>query len=113
MMHFRKQSIADSVVERISGIADSVRNDTPLPASRGSATINLERQSDGGLLVTKSFKNGETEVLTINSQTAIPEGFTDITPQGGEQQASAGVESAGIVEAAALGGDSLDALLQP
>ncbi len=111
-MHFRNKSIADSVVERIAGIADSVRNNTPPPAARGSASVNLERQSDGGLLVTKTFSNGETELLTINSQTAIPEGFTDITPQDAAQQASVGADSAGIVEAAALGGDSLDTLLE-
>ncbi len=111
MMHFRNKSIADSVVERIAGIADSVRNNTPPPAARGSASVNLERQGDGGLLVTKTFANGETELLTINSPTAIPEGFTDITPQGDLQQVSAGADSAGVVEAAALGGDSLDALL--
>ncbi len=113
MMHFRNKSIADSVVERIAGIADSVRNNTPPPAARGSASVNLERQGDGGLLVTKTFENGETELLTINSQTAVPEGFTDLTPQNADRPLSAAVDSGGIVEAAALGGDSLDALLKP
>ena len=119
MMHFRKQSIADSVMERISAIAASVRTDAPLPAPRGAATINLERQENGDLLVTKSFENGETELMTIsNQQPAIQEatpGFTEIggaeaKPVG--QQLSAGPEGQTIVKAEALGGDSLDALLQ-
>ena len=112
MMHFRNKSIADSVTERITAIAENVRNNAPLPKPQGTAAVQLERQSDGGLKVTKTFENGETELLTINSPTAIPEGFTDITPQAGGQEGSAGVDSSGIVEAAALGGDSLDALLR-
>ena len=111
MMHFRKQSIADSVMERISAIAASVRTDAPLPAPRGPSTINMTRQDDGSLLVTKTFENGETELLTINSETAIPDGFTEVMPQAGAPPAPTGVDPGGIVESAALGGDSLDALL--
>lgn len=112
-MHFRNKSIADSVVERISAIADNVSGKAAPAPSRGSTTVALERQADGGLMVTKTFDNGETELLTINSQTVIPPGFADITPQGpaeqpGEPPAAGGEE---IVQAAALGGDSLDTLL--
>ena len=119
MMHFRKQSIADSVAERIAGIADSVANNTPLPAPRGAAVVSLNRQPNGDLLVTKTFESGEPELLTIsNSNTAAslptPDGFVDVTPaaQPGALQDFAGVDSGGIVESAALGGDSLDALLK-
>ena len=107
MMHFRKQSIADSVMERISAIAASVRTDAPLPAPRGPSTINMTRQDDGSLLVTKTFENGETELLTINT----PPEFTDITPQPGAEQSVPGEGGNDIVQAAALGGDSLNALL--
>ncbi len=119
MMHFRKQSIADSVAERIAGIADSVANNTPMPPPRGAAVVSLDRQANGDLMVTKTFDNGETELLTIsNSETAesqpTPEGFVDVTPaeQPGALQDFAGVDSGGVVESAALGGDSLDALLR-
>ncbi len=118
MMHFRNKSIADSVTERISAIADSVRNDAPMPAARGGAVVTLNRDSNGDLMVTKTFDNGETELLTISNTTPTaptPQGFVDVTPGGeGEgmtEQLSAGVDSGGIVESAALGGDSLDALL--
>jgi len=111
-MHFRNKSIADSVMERISAIAESVKNDAPLPTPRGATSINLTRQDDGGLLVTKTFENGETELLTINSKIQIPSGFTDVTPQAEAPAASAGVDPGGIIEGAALGGDSLDALLR-
>ena len=118
MMHFRKQSIADSVMERISAIADSVRTDAPLPAPRGPAVITLDRQENGDLMVTKSYKNGDTELMTIsNQQPGVPEptpGFTEI---GGAkdkpaEQTTGAVDPGGIVQAAALGGDSIDALLQ-
>ncbi len=113
MMHFRSKSIADSVVERIGEIADSVQGKTGPPPPRGATTVALERQADGGLMVTKTFENGETELLTINSQTVIPPGFADITPQAGEQQPGGPPAAGGeeIVQAAALGGDSLDTLL--
>ncbi len=114
MMHFRKKSIADSVVERITQISEHVRGVAPIPPPRGAATVALERQADGGLMVTKTFENGETELLTINTQTAIPEGFADITPQAGAESEAPGAAAAGgsdIVQAAALGGDSLDTLL--
>ena len=82
-------------------------------APRAAATVVLERQADGGLMVTKTFENGETELLTINTDaTATPPGFVDVTPQVGGEQTAPGVDSAGIVQAAALGGDSLDTLLQ-
>ena len=111
-MHFRSKSIVDSVTERIDAIAESVQNDTPLPPPRGAASINLTRQADGGLLVTKTFENGETELLTINSEVQSPAGFTDVTPQAEAPPASAGVDPGGIVQSAALGGDSLDALIK-
>ncbi len=118
-MRFRSKSIADSVTERISDIAESVRNGGPPPPPRGAAVVNLSRQENGDLMVTKSFENGETELLTISNQepssTEPPEGLVQI---GGNEQApddqesSGAVDTGGIVDAAALGGDSLDALLQ-
>ncbi len=118
-MHFRNKSIADSVTERIAAIAESITENKPLPAPRGSAVVSLDRQENGDLMVTKSFENGETELLTISSQqpssTQPPEGIVQI---GGdqvapvEQQLSAGIDDGGILESAALGGDSLDALLR-
>ncbi len=113
MMHFRNKSIADSVTERIQAIAANISQGTPIPESKGAASINLERQPDGSLLVTKTFERGEPELMTINSQApenAIPEGFEDITPP--DATSVGAVDPGGIVEAAALGGDSLDALLQ-
>ncbi len=114
MMHFRTKSIADSVVERITEISKNVRGMGPMPQQRGAATVALERQADGGLMVTKTFENGETELLTINQQTPVPDGFSDITPQSIAEPELAGAGAAGgqeIVQAAALGGDSLDTLL--
>ena len=111
-MHFRNKSIADSVVERITEISENIRGVAPLPEPRGAATIMLERQDDGGLKVTKTFENGETELLTINTTEQVPPGFTDITPQGGAEQSVPAEGGDNIVQAAALGGDSLDALLK-
>lgn len=117
-MHFRNKSIADSVAERIAGIADSVQNNTAMPPPRGAAIVNMDRQENGDLMVTKTFENGESELLTISNQqpssTEPPQGIVQI---GGdqaapEQQPLTGIDSGGIVEAAALGGDSLDALLK-
>lgn len=120
MMHFRKKSVADSVVERITAISESVRNGTPLPQSKGAATIRMERSPNGDLLVTKSFENGEPELMTISNQATaddVPEGFTDVTPTGAEQPQPAAVGAAiadqgGIVENAAQGGNALDQLLK-
>ena len=111
-MHFRNKSIADSVVERITEISEHIRGGAPMPEPRGAATISLERLDDGGLKVTKTFENGETELLTINAASDVPAGFTDITPQGGAEQTVPGAGGDDIVQAAALGGDSLDALLK-
>ncbi len=114
-MHFRSKSIADSVVERITEISESIRGVAPLPAPRGAATVSLVRQDNGDLMVTKSFENGETELLTVSAPAPpqeTPAGLVDVTPPDSEQQPSAG--GAGgqeIVQAAALGGDSLDTLL--
>ena len=118
-MHFRSKSIADSVVERIGAIADSVKNGGPMPAPRGAAVVALSRQENGDLMVTKSFENGEQELLTISNQqpssTEPPDGLVQI---GGNEQApddqalSGAVDPGGIVDAAALGGDSLEALLK-
>lgn len=119
MMHFRNKSMADSVTERITAIANSVRNDTPLPQARGAAVINLDRKENGDLRVTKSFENGETELLTISNQqpssTQPPEGLVQIggdEVQPIEQQLSAGIDSDDLLETAALGGDALDALIK-
>ncbi len=118
-MHFRSQSIADSVTERIAAIAKSVASGSPMPAPKGAAIVSLERQVNGDLMVTKTFDNGETELLTISNTNTpenqpVPDGFIDVTPgeQPGELQDFSGADSGGIVESAALGGDSLDALLK-
>ena len=119
MMHFRSKSIADSVVERITEIAEHIRGDGPLPPPRGAAVVQLNRQENGDLMVTKTFENGETELLTISAQqpsrTEPPEGIVQI---GGDQSALQEAaqqpvpgEGDDIVQAAALGGDSLNALL--
>jgi len=114
-MHFRKQSIADSVMERISAIADSVRTDAPLPTPRGAAVIGLARQDNGDLMVTKTFENGETELLTISNETpgaGAPAGLQEIATFDAAEQTTGAVDPGGIVQAAALGGDSLDTLLR-
>ena len=121
-MHFRKQSVVDSVVERIMAISESVRTGKPLPEGKGAATIHLERTDNGDLVVTKTFEHGEPELLTISNQapaTGIPEGFTDVTPPGAAEQqpqeettVAPEVDTSGIVQNAALGGDSLTALLK-
>jgi len=119
MMHFRHKSVADSVVERITEISQSIRTDTPLPESKGAATVHLERGDNGDLLVTKTFENGEPEIMTISGKAPTPEipaGFVNVTPpeqqQPIEQQLDAGVDAGGVVENAALGGDSINALLR-
>lgn len=127
-MHFRKKSVVDSTVERIMAVSESIRTDTPVPEGRGAATIALERQDNGDLLVTKSFENGEPEILTISNRAApagIPEGFVDVTPAAEENTqpgitgtdalgitGGAAPDQAGIVENAALGGDAITALLR-
>ena len=118
-IRFRNASVADSVVERITAMADHILSGTPMPSARGSAVVSLDRSESGELMVTKTFDNGETELLTISNQQQSsmqpPEGVVQI---GGdeapppEQQLEAGGEAAGIASAAALGGDSLDALLR-
>lgn len=119
MMHFRSKHIADSVTERILAISANIRTGAPIPESKGAATIHLERGPEGDLVVTKSFKNGAPEITTISgtAPTApVPEGFTDVTPpdeaQPGAETLSDGIDSGNIVQSAALGGDSLDALLR-
>ena len=116
-MRFRSKHIADSVTERITAIAKSLRTGADLPPPRGAAVVALNRQPNGDLAVTKTFENGETELLTISNSNAgaqLPDGFVDVTPgqtQGAEQQSLTGIDGSGIVESAALGGDSLDALI--
>ncbi len=117
-MNFRTQHIADSVVQRIQAVAKNTK--API-THRGAATINLERSSDGNLIVTKTFEHGEPEIMTISGQSAAqetPPGFTDITPN---QESGVSADSGqpgiagdqgGIVENAALGGNAIDALLK-
>ena len=120
MMHFRKKSVADSVVERIMAISESVRTGTPLPESKGAATIHLERTENGDLVVTKTFERGEPELLTISNQApgaGIPDGFTDVTPADAEQPedqttVAPGLDTGGIVKNAALGGNAITQLLK-
>ncbi len=111
--------MADSVTERISAIAESIRTGSAMPPPRGASTVQLQRGDNGDLVVTKSFENGESEVMTISAKAPeqiIPGGFVDVTPgqQGTpeQQQSFAGLDAGGIVETAALGGNSLDALLR-
>ncbi len=119
MMHFRNKSIADSVVERITDISKSVRGVAPPPAPRGAAVLHLDRQENGDLMVTKSFENGESELLTISNQqpssTQPPAGIVQIAgnqaPTAGSEQLPPAAGGEDIVQAAALGGDSLDTLL--
>ena len=118
-MHFRNKSIADSVVERITAISKSIRGDGPMPESRGAAVVKLDRKENGDLMVTKTFENGETELLTISNQepssTQPPEGIVQISGDDSSQPEQQEVPASGggdIVQAAALGGDSLDALLK-
>ncbi len=101
-------------------ISEKIRTGAPLPPSRGSAVIKMNRIDNGDLLVTKTFENGITELLTISNSQAdptLPEGFEDVTSGGGgegaPEQLSAGADASTIVQSAALGGDSLDALLKP
>lgn len=117
-MNFRSKHIADSVTERIAAIVESGAGAVPAE-NKGAASIQIQRGEGGDLLVTKTFEHGEPELMTISSNAAtasIPAGFTDITPadQGAapDQQLLTGVDQGGIVEAAALGGDSLNALLR-
>lgn len=120
-MRFRTQSVADAVVERIMAISESVRKGTPLPESKGAATIHMVRSANGDLVVTKTFERGEPELLTISNQAPggdIPEGFTDVTPANAGQPEDAqavapGIDTSGIVENAALGGDAITAILKP
>lgn len=112
-MRFRSKHIADSVTERIAAIAANIESGTPIPESRGPATVSLERSPNGDLLVTKSFESGEPELMTISgtSQPApLEPGMIDVTPPA--EQETTGVDPGGIVETAAMGGDSLDALLR-
>ena len=122
-MRFRSKHIADSVTERIAAIADSVRNNKPLPAARGAAVISLARQGNGDLVVTKSFEHGDPEIMTISGNAPTPQlpaGFVDVTPDAPgradippiEQQLQAGIDTGGIAANAATGGNAIDQLLR-
>lgn len=115
-MNFRSKHIADSVVERIRAISEVAGTDKPLPVSRGAATIHMERDVNGDLLVTKTFEHGEPEILTISNagsadDTQPPEGLVQIG-EGEQDQDAAITDQGGIVENAALGGDAIQVLLQ-
>ena len=118
-MNFRSKHIADSVTERIAAIAARGAGAAPATHSKGAAAIQLARGENGDLLVSKTFEHGEPELMTISTKDAnfgIPPGFSDVTP--GDQAAPtgpqpfSGIDDGGILESAALGGDSLDALLR-
>ncbi len=116
-MRFRSKHIADSVTERIQAIAKNIESGTPIPESRGAATVTLQRSENGDLLVTKTFESGEPELLTISGEQPapqLPDGTTDVTPdvQQEEGPGLAGAQSSGIAEGIAGGGDSLDTLLR-
>lgn len=120
-MNFRTKHIADSVVERIMAGSDAITKDKAAPEGKGAATIHLERGDDGDLIVTKTFEQGEPELLTISREAPPPElppGLVDVTPgetqQPAEQQPQAGSSEsdAAVVSNAALGGDSITELLR-
>ena len=116
-MNFRSKHIADSVVERIQAVADN--REAPV-AKRGAATIHLERDINGDMLVTKTFEHGEPEIMTISNSapednTQTQPGFTEITPgteQPGTEQPGIAAEQGGIVENAAMGGNAINAILK-
>lgn len=111
-MNFRTKHIADSVVERIRAAAQG----QPAPvAARGASTIQMERNVNGDLMVTKTFDNGEAEVMTINNSGAgdesqPPPGLVQIGA--GDQQPGIASDQGGIVENAAMGGDAINSLLR-
>ncbi len=116
-MRFRSKHIADSVVERIQAVANNRDVKTP---DRGAATIHLDRDASGDMIVTKTFEHGEPEIMTLSNAgrvdyTQTQEGFTEITPgaeQPGAEQPGVAPDSGGIVENAALGGNAIDELLR-
>jgi hypothetical protein len=111
-MRFRTKHIADSVVERIQAVA----NNRAAPVEhRGASTIQLERIGNGDLVVTKTFENGEPEIMTISNSggaasTQPPEGLVQIGT--GDQEQGIVADQGGIVENAALGGDAINAILR-
>ncbi len=92
-----------------------------MPAPRGASVISLARQDNGDLMVTKSFENGEQELMTISNsgpdKNNPPEGLVQIggeqqeAPPPIEQQLDADLSGAGIAENAATGGNAIDAIL--
>ena len=118
-MQFRKKSIADSVAERIGAI---VQGRASMPASKGAATVNLQRGDNGDLIVTKTFESGEPEVLTIASagggQPAAPSDQPDpanletvVPAEGSAVGALPDAAVSGVVGNTALGGNAIDQLL--
>jgi len=109
-MRIRTRHVADSVVERLLEVAKAVGADRQIKEPTDSS-VTLARGANGELIVTKTLSDGTFETMTIEAPT---DDATEVEPaeQPGELQDFAGADAGGIVENAALGGDSLDALLR-
>ena len=109
-LRIRTRHVADSVVDRIMEVIAAVGSERDIkePTNR---TVSMSRGANGELIVTKTLTDGTFETMIID---APSDDVADVTPaeQPGEQQDFAGADAGGIVENAALGGDSLDALLK-
>jgi len=118
-VRFRTKHIADSVVERIQAVAN---NTTASVANKGASTIHMARTAGGDLVVTKNFERGEPELMTISGQEPEQQssraGFVEIdlnkqpSLDTGNQAQGVAPEQGGVVENAALGGNSIDELLR-
>ncbi len=109
-MRFRTRHVADSVVDRLLEMSTAVSSGGKIKEPTDS-TVALARGDSGELIVTKTLTDGTVETMTIDGPA---DDVPDVTPgeQPGELQDFTGADSGGIVESAALGGDSLDALLK-
>ena len=109
-LRIRTRHVADSVVDRLleAAAAVSAQRDIKEPTD---SSVSLIRGENGELIVTKTLSDGTFETMTIEAPTDDGSGITPVE-QPGELQDFTGADPAGVVENAALGGDSLDALLK-
>ena len=109
-LRIRTRHVADSVVDRLLEAAAAVNAQRDIKEPTDSS-VSLIRGENGELIVTKTLTDGTFETMIID---APSDNVADVTPaeQPGEQQDFTGADAGGIVENAALGGDSLDALLK-
>ena len=111
-MRFRSRHVADSVVDRIMEVSDAISQGKPIKEPKEIA-VSIDRGDNGELIVQKTLSDGTLEIMTIQAPT--PAGQIDDIPADAApatEQDFIGVEPGGIVEGAALGGDSLDTLLR-